>query len=283
VYGPARTFAQGLLADLGVSTSFFAPQASPQDLEQLTQSNTKLLFLESPGSYTFELHDTPALCAWARAKGLVSMIDNTWATPVFARPFDWGVDLSLMALTKYWSGHSDVLMGGIVVRRELWPTLWKAVRQLGQCVGADDAFLVLRGLRTAEVRMRQHEKSALHIAQWLQTKAQVKSVLHPGLIDHPQHALWQRDFLGASGLFSFELQSDTSYAQVCALCDHLKHFGIGYSWGGFESLIMAAQISQLRSIRPWTGGPLIRLNIGLEDPASLIADLEAGFQRAFPK
>jgi cysteine-S-conjugate beta-lyase len=282
VYGPARTFANGLLASFGVTTSFFPPQASAQELEQFAQPNTKVLFLESPGSYTLEIHDTPALCAWARTKGIVSMIDNTWATPVFARPFDWGVDLSLMALTKYWSGHSDVLMGAMVVRSEHWLTLWKAVRQLGQCVGGDDAFLILRGLRTAEVRMRQHESSALHIARWLQSRPEVKSVLHPGLPDHPQHALWKRDFLGASGLFSFELQPGTSFAQVCAICNDRKHFGIGYSWGGFESLIMAAQITQLRTINPWTGGPLIRLNIGLEDPATLIADLEVGFARAFP-
>ncbi len=283
VYGPARVFANGLLANLGVKTTFFAPQSSPQDLEQLTQSNTKVLFLESPGSYTLELHDTPALCAWARSKNLVSMIDNTWATPVFARPFDWGVDISLMALTKYWSGHSDVLMGGMVIRSELWPTLWSTVRQLGQCVGGDDAFLILRGLRTAEVRMRQHERSALQVAHWLQTQAPVKAVLHPGLSDHPQHALWKRDFLGASGLFSFELHPGTSFAQVCALCNDRRHFGIGYSWGGFESLIMAAQLSHVRTIQPWTGGPLIRLNIGLEDPETLIADLAAGFLSAFPK
>jgi cysteine-S-conjugate beta-lyase len=283
VYGPARTFANGMLANLGVATTFFAPQASTQELEQLAQSNTKVLFLESPGSYTLELHDTPALCAWARTKGIVSMIDNTWATPVFARPFDWGVDISLMALTKYWSGHSDVLMGGMVVRQEHWPRLWNAVRQLGQCVGGDDAFLILRGLRTAEVRMRQHEKSAMQIAQWLATKPEVKAVLHPGLNTHPQHALWKRDFSGASGLFSFELQPDTSFAQVCEICNDRKHFGIGYSWGGFESLIMAAQLSQVRSIKPWAGGPLIRLNIGLENPATLIADLEVGFLRAFPK
>ncbi len=283
VYGPARTFAKGLLANFGVKTTFFSPQASPQALEQLAAENTKVLFLESPGSYTFEIHDTPALCAWARGKGIVSVIDNTWASPVFARPFDWGVDVSIIALTKYWSGHSDVLMGGMVIRRELWPTLWTAVRQLGQCVGGDDAFLVLRGLRTAEVRMRQHEKSALQVAQWLAARPEVKSVLHPGLETHPQHALWQRDFLGASGLFSFELQPGTSFAQVCALCNDRKHFGIGYSWAGFESLIMAAQITQLRSIQPWTGGPLIRLNIGLEDPATLIKDLELGFLKAFPR
>ena len=283
VYGPARVFANGLLASMGVKTTFFAPQSSLQDLDQLAQSNTKVLFLESPGSYTLELHDTPALCAWARSKSIVSMVDNTWATPVFARPFDWGVDISLMALTKYWSGHSDVLMGGMVIRTELWPTLWSTVRQLGQCVGGDDAFLILRGLRTAEVRMRQHERSALQIAQWLKLQAQVKTVLHPGLSDHPQHGFWKRDFLGASGLFSFELQPGTSFAHVCALCNDRQHFGIGYSWGGFESLIMAAQLSHVRTIKPWTGGPLIRLNIGLEDPATLIADLETGFLRAFPR
>lgn len=281
VYGPARTFASGMLARLGVNTTFFAPQASAAELQALVRDNTRVLFLESPGSYTFELHDTPALCAWARERGLVSMIDNTWATPVFARPFDWGVDVSLMALTKYWSGHSDVLMGGIVIREALWPTLWAAMRQLGLCVGGDDAWLILRGLRTADVRMRQHERSALQVAQWLQTRPEVASVLYPALPDHPQHALWKRDFLGASGLFSFELKAGTTPAQVARIVDGRRHFGIGYSWGGYESLIMAAQIGSLRTVSPWQGGPLVRLNIGLEDPVSLIEDLEQGFAAAF--
>lgn len=280
VYGPARVFATGMLARLGVTTSFFPPQASPQDLDALCRENTRVLFLESPGSYTFELHDTPALCAWARPRGIVSMIDNTWATPVFARPFDWGVDVSLMALTKYWSGHSDVLMGGIVIREALWPQLWTTVRQLGLCVGGDDAYLILRGLRTAEVRMRRHEQSALQVARWLQSRPEVADVLHPGLPSHPQHALWRRDFLGASGLFSFELRKEFSAGQVAAIVDGRKHFGIGYSWGGYESLIMAAQIASLRTVQAWSGGPLIRLNIGLEDPETLIADLAAGFAQA---
>jgi cysteine-S-conjugate beta-lyase len=283
VYGPARVFANGMLARMGVSCTFFAPTATPEALSLHLQANTRVLFLESPGSYTLEIHDTPALCAWARSKGLVSMIDNTWATPVFARPFDWGVDISLMALTKYWSGHSDLLMGGIVVRNEHWQTLWSAYRQLGQCVGGDDAFLVLRGLRTAEVRMRQHEKSALEVARWLQSVPEVKSVLHPGLTEHPQHALWRRDFLGASGLFSFELRPATSPAQISALVNDRQHFGIGYSWGGYESLIMAAQISAFRTSSPWTGGPLIRLNIGLESTQSLIDDLDSGFRKAFAR
>ena len=279
VYGPTRNFALGLLKRMGVSTTFFEPQASPQELELLATSSTRVLFLESPGSYTFELHDTPALCAWARSKNIVSMIDNTWATPIFARPFDWGVDISLMALTKYWSGHSDVLMGGMVAREEHWATLWATVRQLGICVGGDDAFLVLRGLRTAQVRMRAHEQTALEVARWLQQHPKVKSVLHPGLPEHPQHALWKRDFLGASGLFSFELHPGTRAEQVARVVNDRKHFGIGYSWGGFESLIMAAQIQHLRTTRPWAGGPLIRLNIGLEDGPSLIADLAEGLAR----
>ena len=277
VYGPARAFAQGMLADLNVTTVFFPPEASAEQVAELITPATKVLYLESPGSYTFELQDMPALCAMARARGLISMVDNAWASPVFSRPFDWGVDMSLIPLTKYWSGHSDVLMGAIVVREEHWLPIFRAVRQLGLCVGGDDAYLILRGLRTAEVRMRQHETNALQVARWLQQQPEVRSVLHPGLPEHPQHERFKRDFSGSSGLFSFELEAGTSDAAISALVNHREHFGIGYSWGGFESLIMPANISTGRTAHPWTGGQLIRLHIGLEDPASLIADLDQGF------
>lgn len=282
VYGPARTFAQGMLARFGVKTHFYDPAAPVESVEALFTEKTRILYLESPGSYTFELQDVPALAALARRKGAISIIDNAWASPVLSRPFDWGVDVSVLPLTKYWSGHSDVLMGAAVVRQEHWPALWTVIRQLGICVGGDDAFLILRGLRTAEVRMRQHEKNALQVARWLQGRPEVSRVLHPALPEHPQHALWKRDFLGSSGLFSFELApiggQPTRHAHHQALCERRRHFGIGYSWGGFESLIVPGKISAIRTAKPWVGGQLIRVHIGLENPDDLIADLAEGFE-----
>lgn len=287
VYGPARAFATGMLAALGVRTTFYAPTITAGALEALIEPATRVLYLESPGSYTFEVQDVPALAAVARRRGLVSMIDNAWASPVFARPFDWGVDVSLLPLTKYWGGHSDLLMGAAVVREALWPDLYRAMRQLGICVGGDDAYLVLRGLRTAAVRMRQHETSALAVADALRKHPEVARVLHPALADHPQHALYRRDFLGSSGLFSFELSAavfgagtpvsaDPRHrAAIAALCEGRRYFKLGYSWGGFESLIMPAQIT--RTVVPWQGGPLVRLHCGLEAAADLVADLDEGF------
>lgn len=282
-YGPTRIFCDGMLARLGVKTTYYDPTIGA-GIDALIRPGTKLVWLESPGSYTFEVQDVPAICTVARERGVLTMIDNTWASPVFARPFDWGVDVSVLALTKYWSGHSDLLMGAAVVREPLWPKLWSAVRQLGQCVSGDDAYLVLRGLRTADVRMQRHQENGLAVAHWLQRREEVESVLHPALFSHPQHALWRRDFSGASGLFSFSLEPSLfagdarKRAAIAALCEHRRHFGIGYSWGGFESLIMPGRIEHLRSARPWTGGPLIRLHVGLENPDDLVADLQAGFE-----
>jgi cystathionine beta-lyase len=283
VYGPARTFAGTLLARMGVRTTFFDPAIGAEGLAALIEPTTRVLYLESPGSYTFEIQDVPALCALARSRGLVSMIDNAWASPMFARPFDWGVDMSLLPLTKYWSGHADVLMGAVVVREALWPKLHATVRQMGICVGGDDAFLILRGMRTAAVRMRHHERSALEVAGWLQSRPEVASVLHPALASHPGHALWRRDFNGSSGLFSFELRPEAlgddparAARALAALVEKRRFFRIGYSWGGYESLIMPARLNGLRTVRPWAGGQLVRLHVGLEDSADLIADLEAG-------
>ena len=274
VYGPARVFASTLLRRYGVETEFYDP-AIGEGIEALLRPNTRIVYLESPGSYTFEIQDVPAICRVARARGVLTMIDNAWASPVFARPFDWGVDVSLLPLTKYWGGHADFLMGAAVVREEHWLPLWQAVRQLGVCVGGDDAFLALRGLRTAEVRMRRHEATALEVARWLEARPEVASVLHPALPSHPQHALFKRDFSGSSGLFSFELRAATP-AQLAALCERRRYFKIAYSWGGFESLIMPAKINTLRTAKPWAGGQLVRLHCGLEDAADLIADLDDG-------
>lgn len=277
VYGPARLFAQGMLARLGVQTTFYDPAIGAEALAALIQSNTRVIYLESPGSYTFEIQDVPAICALARERGVLTMIDNAWASPVFARPFDWGVDVSILPLTKYWSGHADLLMGAVVVREAIWPALHDTVRQTGTCVGGDDAWLVLRGMRTLDVRMRAHERNALAVAHWLRERPEVARVLHPALPEHPQHHLWRRDFLGASGLFAFELAGAPTAGQVAALCDGHAHLRLGYSWGGFESLIMPANIGSLRTAVPWSGGQLVRLHAGLDDPRHLIADLEAGF------
>lgn len=281
-YGPTRVFCDGILARFGVRTSYYDPTIGA-DIESLLRPETKLIWLESPGSYTFEVQDVPAICAVARAHGIVTMIDNTWASPVFARPFDWGVDASVLALTKYWGGHADVLMGAVVVREALWPRLWNAVRELGQCAAGDDAYLVLRGLRSADARMRRHEANALAVARWLDARDEVASVLHPALPGHPQHELWRRDFSGASGLFSFELDAarilpGRERVALAAFCERRRHFAIGYSWGGFESLVMPARIDRMRTAKAWTGGPLLRLHVGLEDPADLIADLDEGFE-----
>jgi len=283
-YGPTRAICDGLLTRMGIVVEYYDPAITAEDLSPKLRDRTRMIYLESPGSYTFEVQDVPAICALARARGILTAVDNAWASPVFARPFDWGVDASVLPLTKYWSGHSDVLMGAIVVREALWPQLWAAVKQMGICVGGDDAFLVLRGLRTADVRMRRHQDNALAVARWLETRPEVRRVLHPGLASHPHHARWQRDFSGASGLFSFEIDTAATgglgpgfNVATAAFSEGRRHFGIGYSWGGFESLIMPGRLSGLRTVRPWDGGALIRLHVGLEDPADLIADLSEGF------
>lgn len=282
VYGPTRVFCKGTLSRLGVHTTWYDPTITPETLETLIQPATRMIFLESPGSYTFEIQDVPGICAMARRHKVMTAIDNAWGSPVFARPFDWGVDASVLPLTKYWSGHADVLMGAVVVREEYWSSLWRTVRELGVSVGGDDAALILRGMRTIDVRMQRHQQNALEVAHWLERRPEVGEVLHPGLPNHPRHALWKRDFKGSSGLFSFELRSNASGQkptpkQIAALCEGRRYFGIGYSWGGYESLIFPARISSLRSVAPWRGGPLIRVHIGLEDPADLIADLGEGF------
>ena len=278
VYGPMRMFCDTMLVKWGVSTTWIAPNCGAE-IEAQIRPETKLIYLESPGSYTFELQDIPAICAIAKRHGVFTAIDNAWASPLYANPFEWGVDFSLVPLTKHWGGHADVLMGAIICSDANWPLIWPSIRQLGQCVSSDDAWLILRGIRTVDVRMRQCSENTQVVIDWLKTRPEVNSVLWPALPEHPQHAIWQRDYLGAAALFSFELKPGTTTQQVHALCDHLEHFGIGYSWGGFESLIMPANLGGGRTLTPWTGGPLVRVNIGLESPDDLIADLATGFKR----
>jgi cystathionine beta-lyase len=277
IYGPGRALTQGQLARAGIETTFYDPRIDPAGLAQLIRPRTRIVYLESPGSYTFEIQDVAGLAAMAREHGALSMIDNAWGSPLHFHPFEHGVDVSIVPLTKYWGGHADVLMGAVVVTDELWPTVWRTVRGLGLCVSSDDAWLVLRGLRTLPQRVAQHEVSAIAVAQWLQRHDGVVRVLHPALPDHLDHALWRRDFSGSCGLFSVELERGLE-SRVAALVEGRRHFGIGYSWGGFESLIMPARLQGLRTTKPWDGGPLVRLHVGLESVADLLEDLEQGFQ-----
>ena len=277
-YGPTRRFCQKTLARFGVETTFYDPLIGA-GIAEMMKPNTRAVYLENPGSITFEVQDFPAIAKAAHERGAAVIHDNTWATGAFFRSFEHGADLVIQAATKYPAGHSDLLIGAVVASEDWWPRLRDTARELGQTASPDDLFLALRGIRTMEVRLRQHEKSGLQVAQWLQAHPAVKRVLHPALPDDPGHALWKRDFLGSTGLFGVEL-ADCSAEQLARFVDGLECFALGYSWGGFESLIVPANLRGAgRSVRPWTGGPLIRLQIGLEDPGDLCADLACGLDR----
>jgi cystathionine beta-lyase len=279
VYRPTRLFADGMLARFGVETSYFDPLVGSA-IGELIRPNTRAILVEAPGSQTFEMPDVQAIAAAAKARGVLVIDDNTWATPYFHRSLEQGVDISIQAATKYIGGHSDIMFGTIAANAEAWPRIADGVRQLGVCAGPDDVFLALRGLRTLAVRLEAHQRAGLDMANWLKRRPEVQRVLHPGLPDDPGHAIWKRDFTGASGLFSIVLR-DAPQRAVDALLDTVKLFGMGYSWGGFESLIIPFDCSSYRSATPWQpGGPTLRLHIGLESLEDLKADLDAGF-RAF--
>jgi cystathionine beta-lyase len=278
VYLPTRHFCGGVLKRLGVETEYYDPTIGA-GVAALMRPNTRAVFLEAPGSQTFEMQDVPAIAAVARAGGATVIMDNTWATPVFFRPLDHGVDLSIQAATKYFVGHSDAMLGTIAASERAWPALKKTHGDLGLCVGPDDVYLGLRGLRTLAVRLKQHEASALTVARWLRERPEVARVLHPALEEDPGHAIWKRDFTGSSGLFGFVTRPG-DVAGVKAMLDGLRLFGLGYSWGGFESLAITADPRAYRTATRWSeAGHLVRLQIGLEDPGDLIADLDAGLQR----
>jgi cystathionine beta-lyase len=278
VYGPTRRFCDGLLARYGVSTRYYDPLLGA-GIAELIGEKTKAIFLESPGSLTMEVQDVPAICAAARARGVVTLMDNTWATPLFFPALEAGVDLSILACTKYIAGHADVMLGSVTCTPEFYPRLERASWDLGHAVSPDDAWLASRGLRTLAVRLRQHEASALKVAHWLKDQPQVAAVLHPALPDCPGHALWARDFRGSSGLFTFALKGGGE-AERAAFVDGLELFGIGYSWGGFESLAVPVYPERIRTATRWRAeGPLVRLHIGLEDVDDLIGDLAVGLAR----
>jgi cystathionine beta-lyase len=274
-YGPTRFFCDGLLKRYGIATRYYDPLIGT-GIANTIGEKTRAIFLESPGSLSFEVQDVPGVCAIARERGLVTLLDNTWATPLLFPAIAAGVDLTILACTKYVVGHSDGMLGSVTATPEHWGALCDTARAMGQHVGPDDCYLAARGLRTMGVRLRQHEASALKIARWLKEQPQVAKVLHPAFEECPGHEYWARDFKGASGLFSFVL-SGGGERERARFVDGLKHFGIGYSWGGFESLALPVDPQRVRSVTDRKEqGPMVRLNIGLEDPDDLIADLAAG-------
>ena len=275
VYAPTRGFCDGVLRRMGITTRYYDPLVCA-GIGELIGPATRAIFMESPGSLTFEVQDVPGICAVARQRGLVTLLDNTWATPLMFPAIAAGVDLSILACTKYVVGHSDVMLGSVTATEPHWRALCETSRMLGQHASPDDAWLGLRGLRTMGLRLRQHEASALRIARWLEEQPQVARVLHPALPGCPGHEHWRRDFRGAAGLFAFVLNGGGE-AERARFVDGLTHFGIGYSWGGFESLALPIDPARVRSVRrPEEKGPTVRLQIGLEDPDDLIEDLAAG-------
>ena len=276
IYRPSRTFCDGLLTRYGVETSYFDPLLGA-GIAELFKPNTAAVMVEAPGSQTFEMPDIRAMSAVAHARGALMIDDNTWASPLYRRALEQGVDISMQAATKYIGGHSDVMFGTISANAQTWPRILQTTRELGVCAGPDDVFLAMRGLRTLSVRLAQHQRSALDIARWLATRPEVIEVLYPALESDPGHAIWKRDFTGASGLFSIILKPAPKQA-VDALLDALKLFGMGYSWGGFESLIIPFDCDGYRTATRWApAGPALRLHVGLENVEDLKADLELGF------
>ena len=284
VYFPTRRFCDSMLTDLGVEVTYYDPLAGA-GIEALIRPNTRVVFTESPGSNTMEVQDIPAIAEVACKHGAVVMMDNTWATPVFFKPLDFGVDISIHAATKYPGGHADVLLGLVSANSRHWPRLLQAKTNLGTCGNPDESYLVLRGLRSMGVRLAQHERSALKIAGAMQSMQGVADVLHPALPDFPGHALWKRDFKGSSGLFSFVLDGggdsrELWRAKAHAFLDALQIFGLGYSWGGYESLAVRASLKDRTIALAPKAGPVIRLHVGLEDPDNLLEDVERGLAAA---
>ncbi len=278
-YDPSRHFAEGFLKHWGVETRYYDPLATT-DIATLFCDRTRAILMESPGSLTFEVCDVRAICAAAKAhdgkREIVTLLDNTWATPFFFTALDKGVDIAILAATKYVVGHSDVMAGSVTTTKRHWKALQLTAQMLGQVLSPDDAYLAARGLRTMAVRLKAHEAAALDIAHWLEGRVEVASVLHPALPSCPGHEIWKRDFTGSSGLFAFVLKGDWETARK--FVDALDLFGIGYSWGGFESLAVPKRPEEYRSATAWTcDGTVIRLQIGLEAVEDLKADLERGF------
>ncbi|MEP7328583.1 MAG: cystathionine beta-lyase [Betaproteobacteria bacterium] len=278
VYGPTRRFCDMHLRRMGVTVEYYDPLVGT-GMASLLRDNTSVVFVESPGSLTFEVQDVPAIATAAHARNAVVVMDNSWATPLFFRAFDHGVDVSVHAATKYIGGHSDVLLGLIVGNAAVFPRLHRLWTDMGVTASSDDCFLGLRGLRTLAIRLAHQQASGLALAQWLRERPEVKEVLHPGLPGARGHALWKRDFTGASALFGVVLHP-VADDRIAAMLDSLQLFSLGFSWGGFESLVIPMHPERTRTATTWApGGPCLRFAIGLEDPADLMADLSAGFTK----
>jgi cystathionine beta-lyase len=278
VYEPSRTFADKTLRRFGIETSYYDPTIGA-GIDALIRPNTKAVLTESPGSQTLEMQDIPAIAEVAHSHGACMILDNTWATPLFFSPHAHGVDLAVEAGTKYLSGHADLLLGLVSANAQWFERLHRAIHLMAIPPGAEDVFLALRGLRTMELRLREAERQGLALAQWLSDRLEVLRVIHPALPDHPGHALWKRDYSGASGLFSIVLKP-VSEAAVAAFLDGLELFGLGYSWGGYQSLALPFDCTATRTATRFApGGPTVRFSVGLEDIEDLEADLDRGFKR----
>jgi cystathionine beta-lyase len=276
VYRPTRNFCDGVFKRMGVETTYYDPLIGA-GIAKLFRPNTRAVFVEAPGSQSFEMQDIPGIAKVAHDKGATVLMDNTWATPLYFRAFEKGVDMQIQAGTKYICGHADVMFGCVSANAATLPALKDTVYTMGLCVGPDDMYLALRGLRTLGVRLTRHYQSGLRVARWLEQRPEILRVLHPALERDPGHGIWKRDFTGACGLFSVVLRPTTEKS-VHAFLNELALFGLGYSWGGFESLAILFDCTEYRTATKWApGGPTVRFHIGLEDPDDLIADLERGF------
>jgi cystathionine beta-lyase len=275
-YSPARQFCDTMLTRLGIEVTYYDPLIGA-GIAALIRSNTRVVYCESPGSHTMEVQDIPAIGEAARKAGCATVIDNTWGAGHYFKAFDMGCDVSLQAATKYLVGHSDAMMGSVTCNEKTWETFKDAYETMGQFAGPDDMYLTLRGIRTLDVRLERHQKNATTVAEWLRSRPEIETVLYPALSNAPGHSLWKRDFRGASGLFSVILKPTADKA-IAAMLDGLTLFGMGYSWGGFESLVVP--IHPHRTATQWPSElPGLRFHIGLENPSDLIADLAEGFAR----
>jgi len=280
VYSPTRGFADKFLKKLGVETTYFDPHIGA-GISKLIKKNTKVIFMESPGSQTFEIQDVPAICKIAKKHDIVTILDNSWASGIYFKAFDHGVDISVMALTKYINGHSDIMMGSITVQEKYFRVMYEAFRYMAVTAAPYSSYMVQRGLRTAKLRMDHCFKSGLEMAKWLESRPEVEKVLYPALPSDENHQLWKRDFTGAAGLFSIILDKKYSNDALARMLDKLHYYGMGYSWGGYESLIIPFDASSIRTATtyPYANKTAFRINIGLEDVEDLKNDLEAGFKR----